>query len=265
MAWYQPVPVTADVRGELVCGWTARIEGRHLLVPDGCVDILWLADGRLGVCGPETTAWSFVLPPRTEAAGLRFRPGVAPGLLGVPAHALVNRRVDLADLVGAGRARQLAERVADAATPGARPAILEVAARRWLINRDGVDPLAARVTAELAQRPWSVTSLADALGLTDRQLQRRSRAVFGYPPSTLRGLMRLQRFMTLARTRPGTRFGLATLAYSSGYTDQAHLSHETRKIAGMTPRELLASEAPYWHGDETVWARQADRELAVTG
>jgi AraC-like DNA-binding protein len=52
--------------------------------------------------------------------------------------------------------------------------------------------------------------------------------------------------MRLARRRPFTQ--LAELAADAGYSDQAHLSRECRSIAGQTPTELLAGQAPDWHG-----------------
>ncbi|NED95321.1 helix-turn-helix domain-containing protein [Phytoactinopolyspora alkaliphila] len=257
MMWYRPVPVAADMRSALVCRWTARPTGRHLLVPDACVDVLWLNDGRIVVCGPETTAWSFGLPAGAETAGVRLRPGVAAGLFRVSARQLLNRRVGLEDLIGSAPARRLAERLGEAGSLDARAVLLEEAAGRWLADRGQPEPFSANLTAALARRSWSIADLADAVGTTDRQLQRRSRDTFGYPPSTLRGILRLQRFMALASSPNGAGADLASLAYLAGYADQAHLSHDTRRIAASTPRQLLSSEAPGWHGSESVVERPA--------
>ncbi|WP_320783691.1 DUF6597 domain-containing transcriptional factor, partial [Streptomyces sp. CRN 30] len=81
--------------------WTKTADGSaapgaRLVLPDGCMDLLWHA-GRLLVAGPDTHAHA----PGADSgswAGVRFHPGTAPALLGVPAHALRDRRVDLADL-----------------------------------------------------------------------------------------------------------------------------------------------------------------------
>ncbi len=45
MSWYAPSAVAGDLSGELVTGWVARIEGTHQLIPDGCVDVLWIGNG----------------------------------------------------------------------------------------------------------------------------------------------------------------------------------------------------------------------------
>ena len=77
MPWYDDSPLAGDLRGDAVTAWTARIEGEHRLLPDGCIDVLWIGNGTAWVCGPETAAWSFTLPPGTHATGIRFRPGRA--------------------------------------------------------------------------------------------------------------------------------------------------------------------------------------------
>ncbi|WP_116948078.1 helix-turn-helix domain-containing protein [Jiangella endophytica] len=251
MSWYRPVAVAPELRDALVCGWTAQVDGVELLVPDGCIDVMWLADGRVIVCGPETAAWPVTTPPGTAAVGVRFRPGVAPGLLGTPAHVLLDSRVGLDDLLGPS-AKELATRVTDAGTEEGRLALLTTAARGWLAGADGPDPLASWTVRVLSRRSSSIAELADAAGLTDRQLQRRSRAAFGYPPSMLRIILRLQRFMALARAPGNAALGLADLAHLAGYSDQAHLSHDCRRIAASTPSELLQSQAPDWHGPGSV-------------
>lgn len=85
MTWYQPAAVAKDLSDDLVTSWVVRTEGGHRLIPDGCVDVLWVGNGTAWVCGPETAAWSVSLPPGTPAVGVRFRPGRAGSVLGVDA------------------------------------------------------------------------------------------------------------------------------------------------------------------------------------
>lgn len=53
-------------------------------------------------------------------------------------------------------------------------------------------------------------------------------------PKTLQRVLRFQRFM-----RAAPRVELAGAAALAGYADQSHLSRETRRLAGMSPRELV--------------------------
>jgi methylphosphotriester-DNA--protein-cysteine methyltransferase len=68
--------------------------------------------------------------------------------------------------------------------------------------------------------------------------RRRFTEHIGYGPKTLQRVLRFQRFM---RTIASPRVELAGAAALAGYADQSHLSRETRRLAGLTPRQLR-----YW-------------------
>jgi AraC-like DNA-binding protein len=200
------------------------------VLPDGCMDLLW-NEGRLLVAGPDTRAH---VPEGAAGrwAGVRFFPGTAPAYLGVPAHELRDRRVELADLWPAARVRRLTGRVDAAADPVA--ALEEVALERAAGARPP-DPRVREVVAAL-RAGRSVAAAADGLGLGARQLHRRSLAAFGYGPKTLARVLRLQRALALARD--GVPF--AETAARSGFADQAHLARDVKELAGMPLSELLA-------------------------
>jgi len=195
------------------------------VLPDGCMDLLWI-DGRLLVAGPDTRAHVPQVGAPGRYAGIRFAPGTAPALLGVPAHELRDRRVALADLWPAGRVRILAERVAEAPEPAAA---LEAVALRRAAGTTPSDPLMRAVAASLG-RGRSVAETARAAGLGARQLHRRSLAAFGYGPKTLARILRLRRALALVRS--GTPY--AEAAVLAGCTDQAHLAREMRDLTGTT-------------------------------
>jgi AraC-like DNA-binding protein len=193
------------------------------VLPDGCMDLLW-ADGRLIVAGPDTRAHGTSDSPGARFAGIRFAPGTGAALLGVPAHELRDRRVELAALWSG--AEELAERVNEAAD---RTAALEELVLRRAADAPPPDPLLRAVAARL-DAGRSVAETADAVGLGARQLHRRSLDAFGYGPKTLARVLRLQR--ALALVREGLPYAAA--AHASGCADQAHLARETRELAGMT-------------------------------
>ncbi|MEV5150629.1 helix-turn-helix transcriptional regulator [Streptomyces werraensis] len=212
--------------------WTsvpAGEEGTGRVLPDGCMDLLW-HDGRLLVAGPDTHAhvdggaagpWS----------GIRFHPGTAPSLLGVPAHELRDRRVELADLWPAAEVRRVTARVRAAQHPARG---LEEVALRLAASAGPPDPLLSRLVAALdAGRP--VAGTADELGLGPRQLHRRSLTAFGYGPKTLARILRMRRALALARSG----VPLAETAIRAGYADQPHLSREVRSLTGAALRELV--------------------------
>lgn len=199
------------------------------MLPDGCMDLMW-SEGRLIVAGPDTRAYVPAGPP-APYVGVRFFPGTAPALLGVPAHELRDRRVDLADLWPADRVRRLRARIAAAGDPAGA---LEETALRCAADAEPPDPLLRRLVDALeAGRPVGAT--ADELGFSARQLHRRSLAAFGYGPKTLARVLRLQRALALVRS--GVPY--AETAARAGYADQAHLARDVRDLAGMPLGALL--------------------------
>jgi AraC-like DNA-binding protein len=81
----------------------------------------------------------------------------------------------------------------------------------------------------------SAAAIADRVGLSTRQLHRRSRVAFGYGVKTLQRILRLQLALELARD--GAR--LADAAARAGYADQPHLAREMRDLAGVPATQLL--------------------------
>ncbi|WP_258177587.1 helix-turn-helix domain-containing protein [Streptomyces solincola] len=203
------------------------------VLPDGCMDLLFHA-GRLLVAGPDTGPHAVGAAPGDGPwTGVRFAPGDAPALLGVPAHELRDRRVDLAALWPGDRVRRLAERIADAPDPAAA---LEALALRLAADAPRPDPLTRAVARDLA-RGRTVAGTAAATGLSARQLHRRSLAAFGYGPKTLARVLRLQRALALVRAGAP----LAEAAHTAGCADQAHLAREVRALAGTTLTAYAAS------------------------
>src|SRR5258708_30839550 len=111
-----------------------------LVLPDACIDVIW--DGAsLFVAGPDTGPVPVIAQPGQFFAGVRFRPGKAPGFLGIPASELLDRRVPLADLWGRACAERLADRLASAASPEAAAGLLDDAVAHRARTAPESDPL----------------------------------------------------------------------------------------------------------------------------
>lgn len=203
------------------------------VLPDAAIDVV-VGGGRIRVAGPDTAAVVERFPAGGSVVGFQVRPGAAAALLGVPASALRDERVDLEDLWGPA-ARALADAVDDDAGPAAVAGAVERhLAERAATAPDG-DPLAEPLLDRLAGG-GPTGELADELGLGERQLRRRSGAAFGYGPKVLSRVLRFSAAVERLRAAPGVP--LADLAVEAGYADQAHLTHETRDLSGLTPAHL---------------------------
>jgi len=139
----------------------------------------------------------------------------------------------LSELWGAA-APELAERLSSSPGPRRQTALLQDAIRTRRGAAPRVDPVASHVARRLVGEQVPVVALAREVGLSERQLHRRCLTAFGYPPSRLARLLRLHRFLVLARTRP-PQVTLAELAGAAGYADQAHLNRDSRTLTGRLP------------------------------
>jgi len=211
--------------------WTsvAAADGEARIIPDGCMDLIWFDDTLL-IAGPDTGPFTVRSRAGAFSAGLRFAPGTAPALLGIPAHEARDQRVPLDAVWPAARARWATEAVGGAPD---RAAALESVAAGLRTAVGPADPLIDALVAQLRDaRP--VAQIADRVGLSQRQLLRRCLPAFGYGPKTLARILRAQRALALARA--GT--GFAAVAAAAGYADQAHLSREIRALTGSSLGEL---------------------------
>jgi AraC-like DNA-binding protein len=211
-------------------GWSAGVPAggpavEQAVLPDGAMDLVWTGSALL-VAGPDTAAHPARREPGVVATGVRFRPGVLAALLGVPADALRDRRVPLAEL-----APRLAARATARLEDGAAPGGVLVAVARLLPGSP--DPALTAVADRLAAGA-SAAETAEALGWTTRTLHRRSLAAFGYGPAVLRRVLRFRRAVALLHAGAP----VAEAAARAGYADQPHLSREVRALSGRTPAQL---------------------------
>ena len=203
------------------------------VLPDAAIDVV-VGGGQIRVAGPDTGAVVERFPAGGSVVGFQLRPGAAAALLGVPASALRDERVDLEDLWGAA-ARSVVDAVDEDRGPGAVAAAVERRlAERAVAAPDG-DPLAEPLLRRLAGG-GPTGPLADELGLGERQLRRRAAAAFGYGPKVLSRVLRFAAAVDRLRAQP--EVPLSALAAEAGYADQAHLGHETRELSGLTPAQL---------------------------
>jgi methylphosphotriester-DNA--protein-cysteine methyltransferase len=198
------------------------------VVPDGCVDLIWLADRELVIAGADTGPRIVDLPAGTLSSGIRLRPGAAGGFLGLPASEVRDRHVEAA-LVWDDEAARLEDALA-AAAPARRLELLAAAVAR---RHAAPDPLVAGAARRLAARDARVADVAAALGVSERQLHRRTLAAIGYGPKVLARVARLRRLVAVAEE------SLVLRALEAGYASQAHMTDEVRRLTGLTPVRFL--------------------------
>lgn len=218
------------------CTWEQWTEAPHeqRVVPDACVDLVWSGE-QLTIAGPDTRARLVALTPGTRTVGVRLRPGVAGAVLGLPATELRDESPDASEVLGRAAAEALLAELESGGDPHAilRRAIEPRAARP-------PDPLVRAAITALDRPDARVAEVADRVGLSARQLQRRVADAVGYGPKTLARVLRFRRLQTLAGSEPA----LVDLALDAGYADQAHMTAEVTRLAGLSPVRFLKDRTP---------------------
>jgi AraC-like DNA-binding protein len=208
-----------------------------MVASDGTIDLQWI-DHAFRVAGPDSEAVTEDLPAGTLVIGFRFHPATAAAWLGIAAGEIANQRPGLEALWGA-RARRAAVDVTDEGDIGRLVRSLQSVVGRMAPEFESADPemraayrlIAAGAPPGAPLVPW----LGRALGMSERTLRRRFDVAFGYGPKTLDRILRHQRYLRLAENSSEST---AILALESGYSDQAHLVRESRRLTGSPPGAL---------------------------
>jgi AraC-like DNA-binding protein len=260
---YREYAPPAVLRAGVSCLWVRVIPageaGQAPVLPDGCADLIWQRGRGVFVAGPDTGPVPSAFEPATLFAGIRLRPGAGGPALRMPLHALLDQRVDAADLAREapdGPALDLA-RLPGWVTPDAAMCALAGIAGR-MVAAGPPDPLVVETARRLGSPRARVADVAADLGVSERHLHRRCRAAVGYGPATLRRVLRFRRFVS-GIDQMTVPPDLARLATETGYADQAHLTRESARLAGLPPAALARARR---HGrmqmtrssdEETLW------------
>lgn len=184
-----------------------------------------------------------------RALGLVLLPDAAAHLLGMSTGALVDASLPWAEIAGPAETTALDDALHAAGSDPARLAALQASLLRVLSR----GPERVRRARADALRRLCVTvgrhgaRAATELGLGERQLERRCRALIGLTPKQLQRITRFHGLLSDALREQ--RLPGADAALAAGYCDQSHLARDARLLAGATLRELLdpaQAEGAWW-------------------
>ncbi|MEV4275086.1 helix-turn-helix domain-containing protein [Actinoplanes xinjiangensis] len=183
--------------------------------PDPDVTLVWRRPGSddpgdLVVVGPRTTARYYAAEPGRACVTMRFRPGRAAALLGMPLRDLVDHAAPAAELLTPRQVDDARRRLATAAA-----ALLSGGAARE-----------------------SVASVARRLHVSERHLRTVFTEQTGLTPVQFVRIDRVRRVLTdLGRRLP-------EVATGAGYYDQSHMGAEFRRVMGATPDAFRSRDWP---------------------
>lgn len=185
------------------------------------------------LAGPYTRSFHIDPSQATAVLGALFRPGAARMFFPVAAHELHNIDIPLSEL-HPGEAERLLNDVCAATDEDAQILTMERYLIRKLANAPPIHP-AVRYAVEQMSLGGAVRKVQLDTGLSHTRFIQLFREHVGLTPKLF---CRVRRFRTLlGRIEKGAPASWAELAPDCGYFDQAHLIHDFRSFAGITPVE----------------------------
>ncbi len=240
---YREFPVPAQLANHFLCFWTQLIVGSgeyaHPVLPDCCIDIVFINDELPIVVGPWTDPFITKFSAGARITGVRLRPGYAPSVLGVPASELLNRSIPLPVLWGSRRTEPFARVWQERRLTARRLALSEVLSSSSFAFAAPPDETVVASVHWLARHPHEqVRQLSRLTRISERQIHRRFSAAIGYGPKMFQSVVRFQRFLSLSEGHDRWQT-LADRATFVGYADQPHMTREVRRFTGRPPTALL--------------------------
>lgn len=199
------------------------------------------------VSGAQSGYLRIDVRPGASMIGVHFRPGGAGRILGLPADAVTDDVVELADLwPGGGGAAGWRDRLLGADGAPAKFRVLdEFLLARWrqapaLRWHPGRVAEAVRRLSRPGDGP-PIAGLAGELDVSHKHFIDEFRRAVGLTPKRFARICRFQEVLASVRSRRVVEW--ADVAVACGYYDQAHFVHDFKAFAGMNPTAFLARTA----------------------
>jgi len=240
--------------------WTledkSQATGNQIVIPDGRSGIIinfatpfqsnangaWIGQPECFFVGQITGPLLLRAAGPSGMIGIQFRPHGAAHLLEMPMHEVTDSAVALEHI--SRRLFRALEGVRDLPTlaraVGAIDPILHAFAKNTSADFDSITQAIQDI--ERTSGLISIDDVANRIGLSTRQLQRRFAERVGISPKLF---SRMQRFQGVLRTTEDPSANWVTAAIHNGYYDQAHLIRDFRQFSGKPPTALLDRELDF--------------------
>ena len=255
---YQVYTPSPELQPFIKCFWTLEDEGnketvRQRVVPDGCMEMIfhygdnykqYFEDGnfiiqpKCFVFGQITNYLEIEPVGTTGIVAARFNPeGLIP-FISIPVNQLENKAVEISYVFGE-KGIQLEKEVFAGIDNSERIRIIETFLLSFLTDPNIIHTITKSCVEAIlqSQGQLSVIELADKINVNRRNLERKFNTAIGMSPKQLSRVVRLQAAIKMMEQDGFTN--LTSLAYESGYYDQAHFIKDFKEFTGISPRQFF--------------------------
>ena len=219
-----------------------NLDPTYLAFPDGAVDLVVHVRGGSAVSwlyGTTTKRTNLHLGLHDHYLGIRFKSGQSRHFIKIPAHELTNGQILSSDVLQFSL-DDIPERIGSADVFTQMNALLERHLTRQPPERTKIDDMIAFIQA--AHGASRIRELADAYGKSARQFERVFLETVGI---SAKFFSAIERFWYATALMKQSSAALGGIAADAGYADQSHMTHEFRRLAGLTPGDLARAHVVF--------------------
>lgn len=172
-----------------------------------------------------------------HTVGFAIRPSGWGALFPRPHNEYVDTLIPLEDLWG-DMATEMHEGIVASSTDAQKVAVMESIIKQRIeqIGKPKIDQAMAQFEAiARTDSTMRIDEVAEQVGLSVRQLERRCKATFGLTP---KAVLRRSRFLDMATAMRGFSSPSDADLAALRYFDQSHLNREFKRFTNMTPRQF---------------------------
>ena len=204
------------------------------ILPDGCVDILFNWDAASFtpyIIGTQTAYLDVTYQHRIRMMGIRFRPCGVTAFTRVPISEITNVKVDIS-LLETIFDSSFFEKLLEVADEINKIAYIDSYFTKLLNQTFAVDKQIILATNQIIETKGRqpIGEILNTVCLSQRQLERKFKAVVGVTPKAFSSIIRLENTKKIIDTSPNE--SLFSIALTCGYYDHAHFIREHKRLAG---------------------------------
>lgn len=199
-----------------------------------CIDGEALPQGIVALPVKKQTE-KITLYPDTQLAGVRLLPAVGYALCSQTFDSIKNLPLALEEQLGLTQVYEALQASHDNDT---RIAILYRWAHKYLAAEEKL-PIALANALDSLEQGYSVGTIEQHNHLSQRQIERLFKRWLDMTPKSYQRILRFRKTLDYLRRQQAPN--LAEAAQLLGFSDQAHMTRELRKLGKLTPKQLVDS------------------------